>query len=262
MNSGSVERVSFFDGQGEAIMTGGYSSRNLIGPDLSSVLFGTDNSFGVPFEIMLKIKNKEEVNTRYIGVTYTDNNDKWMQLSKEDRETSLFFNMFDKLPTKYTDRSNGFTQVKLEFHNSIQGDVRAEIFKLKEKAGLKYDFVHMTDAINGRSHVNLFYKNLKGNQGGIELDRLTSYVIKMGGSVSAPNREEYNKISPYLFERLAGRHGLKQMQGLKELYDPNNILNRDALFNLTKIRSMGPIEHIRKENKQLNFLLNKFGAGI
>jgi hypothetical protein len=37
------------------------------------------------------------------------------------------------------------------------------------------------------------------------------------------------------------------------------VLNRDKMFNITKYRQMGRVEKLMRENKQVNFILNKFG---
>lgn len=60
---------------------------------------------------------------------------------------------------------------------------------------------------------------------------------------------------------MAGRAGYNLMVQLKEAYDPNNVLNKDLMFHLTKYRQMGRLQKLQKENKQVNFLLNKFGMG-
>mmetsp|Transcript_6797 Transcript_6797/g.11439 ORF Transcript_6797/g.11439 Transcript_6797/m.11439 type:complete len:123 (-) Transcript_6797:803-1171(-) len=55
----SIERISFFTGKAEAIQSGGYnckgSSFNQFGIDLSQNLFGTNNYFGIPFEVVVNL---------------------------------------------------------------------------------------------------------------------------------------------------------------------------------------------------------------
>lgn len=41
----------------------------------------------------------------------------------------------------------------------------------------------------------------------LDLDILTSQVVTYGGSITAKDRHTLNAISPYLFERMAGRAG-------------------------------------------------------
>ena len=61
-NSGMFERIHFFTGDGSAIKAGGYdinSSPSVsFGCDLSHVLYGTNNHFGVPYEVVLNIVEK------------------------------------------------------------------------------------------------------------------------------------------------------------------------------------------------------------
>ena len=57
--SNSIERMTFFSGTGEAIQTGGYQTSNLFGANLDKPLYGTHNSFGIPFEIVLKVKESK-----------------------------------------------------------------------------------------------------------------------------------------------------------------------------------------------------------
>ena len=72
-----------------------------------------------------------------------------------------------------------------------------------------------------------------------QLDIITSAVITRGGSVSGQNRQELDKISPFLFERMVGRAGYDLIVALKEVYDPNNVLNKDHMVHLTKYRQTG-----------------------
>ena len=48
--------MSFVAGSGDLVQAGGYSTNeNLVGPDLSQTLYGTHNTFGIPFEVVLKL---------------------------------------------------------------------------------------------------------------------------------------------------------------------------------------------------------------
>ena len=61
----SLERMSFFTGKGEAIQSGGYNlgSRpaHQFGIDLSHLLFGTNHNLGIPYEMVLNVKPRHEV---------------------------------------------------------------------------------------------------------------------------------------------------------------------------------------------------------
>ena len=63
--------MSFFTGKGEAIQSGGYNlgSRpaHQFGIDLSHLLFGTNHNLGIPYEMILNVKPRHEVeNQRYL----------------------------------------------------------------------------------------------------------------------------------------------------------------------------------------------------
>lgn len=62
--NGGIERMNFVSGTGEPIQSGGYSvsgnSSNQLGIDLSKVLFGTRNNFGIPFEAVLNLENVDQ----------------------------------------------------------------------------------------------------------------------------------------------------------------------------------------------------------
>ena len=71
-DSGGVQRVSFFDGSGESIQSGGYSSsaRTQFGIDSSDVLFGTNHNLGIPYELVLQAQPRHEIeNQKYIYYT-------------------------------------------------------------------------------------------------------------------------------------------------------------------------------------------------
>ena len=59
---GGVERVSFFSGKAEAIQAGGYNTSQEFGLDLKSCLFGTNGSFGIPYEVVLNLDSLKEKN--------------------------------------------------------------------------------------------------------------------------------------------------------------------------------------------------------
>ena len=74
---GGVERLSFFSGKAEAIQAGGYNTSQEFGLDLKTCLFGTNNSFGIPYEVVLNLdalKNREQSLSSKISVEYTSRN--------------------------------------------------------------------------------------------------------------------------------------------------------------------------------------------
>ena len=67
-DSGGVQRVSFFDGSGESIQAGGYSSpaRTQFGLNTSNAIFGTNHNLGIPFEVVLQVQPRHEAeNQKY-----------------------------------------------------------------------------------------------------------------------------------------------------------------------------------------------------
>ena len=56
--------MNFVSGTGEPIQSGGYSvsgnSSNQLGIDLSKILFGTRNNFGIPFEAVLNLESLDK----------------------------------------------------------------------------------------------------------------------------------------------------------------------------------------------------------
>ena len=61
------------------------------------------------------------------------------------------------------------------------------------------------------------------------MDKFTSSVIKRGGTFKT-SRNVLDSISPYLAKRITGEGSLDLQQSIKELFDPNDILNRSSLF--------------------------------
>lgn len=59
--SDSIVRMTFFTGKGEAIQSGGYQTPNLFGTSLDKPLYGTHNSFGIPLEVVLRVKESNKV---------------------------------------------------------------------------------------------------------------------------------------------------------------------------------------------------------
>jgi hypothetical protein len=62
------------------------------------------------------------------------------------------------------------------------------------------------------------------------LDKLTSSVIKRGGTLRATNRTTLDSISPYLAKRILGDGAVELHHAFKELFDPNDIMVRNQSF--------------------------------
>ena len=95
-----------------------------------------------------------------------------------------------------------------------------------------------------------------------DLDSVTSMVVAGGGTVSADDRRTLSMVNPLLQERMAGRGGHALQVQIHKAFDPLNVLHRDEMFPTSKYRNMTWLERMRQENKQVNFILNKFGKGI
>ena len=88
-------------------------------------------------------------------------------------------------------------------------------------------------------------------------------MVTYGGSVKAKQRQVLDEISPFLFERMAGRAGYQLQLAIKKCFDPKNVLHKDKMFPIAKkYDKMGIFEKLQRENKQFNFYMNKFGMGI
>lgn len=93
----------------------------------------------------------------------------------------------------------------------------------------------------------------------LELDKMTSTVIMLGGTIQPSNRAALDQISPYLAKRILGEFNLPLQERVKETFDPNLVLMGDShLFRLQEQRSKSIIQKARENNKQVNFYLNKY----
>lgn len=65
----------------------------------------------------------------------------------------------------------------------------------------------------------------------LELDRVTSQVIKKGGTLKG-SRKALFMISPYLDKRIIGNYNMKVHNQMKQLFDPRDVLNPSSFFYL------------------------------
>ena len=259
--SNTVERMTFFTGTGEAIQSGGYQAPNMFGTSLDKPLFGTLNSFGIPTDLVLRVNKKQTKcsdQMQPIQITEFDGKKEQVTTFKPDQIHSKFnfYQHIARIPAVWNSRL-----LHMVVPESRLPEIRRELDSIKGRDfGLQYSMIR--DGQSGLAYFDLAYQDTHDGQGAQAMDMLTSQVIFHGGSVSAASKHDLDVISPYLFERMAGRAGHKLMQDTKELYDPKNILNRDNLFDLTRYKQMNWLQHKRNENKHFNFYLNKFGWGI
>ncbi len=111
--------------------------------------------------------------------------------------------------------------------DSMLGDVISLYHAGLAEAGLEYViFGHIG---NNHLHVNILPNSLEEYERGKQLYlEWAQEVIKMGGTVSAEHGIGKLKI-PFL-RKMYGDEGIRQMQKVKALFDPDNILNRGNLF--------------------------------
>jgi hypothetical protein len=88
------------------------------------------------------------------------------------------------------------------------------------------------------------------------LDKVTSEVIKIGGTVNA-SRKVLTMISPYLDKRILGNYNMKVHNGLKTTYDPRDVLNPSSFFYLREKQDKSPIRRMMDKNKQINYILSR-----
>jgi D-lactate dehydrogenase (cytochrome) len=60
--------------------------------------------------------------------------------------------------------------------------------------------------------------------------RWAEKVVGMGGTVSAEHGT--GKIKTALLRQMYGEEGIREMKKLKEVFDPNHLLNRGNLFDI------------------------------
>lgn len=82
---------------------------------------------------------------------------------------------------------------------------------------------------NNHVHVNIIPRNMDDYSKGKQLyNSWAEKVIKMGGTVSAEHG--IGKLKTSLLSIMMGKEGIKEMKALKNLFDPENRLNRGNLF--------------------------------
>ncbi len=64
-------------------------------------------------------------------------------------------------------------------------------------------------------------------------------------------------ISPYLDKRIIGNYNMKIHNGLKQLYDPKDVLNPSSFFYLREKYEKSIIQKMKDKNKQVNYLLSR-----
>jgi FAD/FMN-containing dehydrogenase len=70
-------------------------------------------------------------------------------------------------------------------------------------------------------------------------DKVTSQIIKHGGVLKARRRDLLDNISPFLVDRMAGHAALKAMEGIKEVFDPKDVLCSNQMFKIRQSKDKG-----------------------
>lgn len=68
-----------------------------------------------------------------------------------------------------------------------------------------------------------------------------------------------DRISPYLAKRVLGEHNLPLQIQIKQIFDPNAVLEGDGqIFYPKADRAKSFVQKLREKNKQINYYLSKF----
>lgn len=87
----------------------------------------------------------------------------------------------------------------------------------------------------------------------VELDRMTSQVIKKGGTLKGSRKVLY-MISPFLDKRIIGNYNMKVHNQMKQLFDPKDVLNPSSIFYLREKYSKSQLQKIRDKSKGINYI--------
>ena len=98
--------------------------------------------------------------------------------------------------------------------------------------------------------------NSKSEEQLVYLDRLTSQVIKKGGTLKGSRKVLY-LISPFLDKRIIGNYNMKIHNNIKQLFDPRDVLNPSAFFYIREKQEKSPLQRMKDRSKGLNYLLSK-----
>ena len=64
------------------------------------------------------------------------------------------------------------------------------------------------------------------------MDNVTSRAIRFGGSIETDSRASLDAISPFLAKRITGEYNLPLQEHIKKLFDPNDCLASNRMFNV------------------------------
>jgi len=104
-------------------------------------------------------------------------------------------------------------------------------------------------------HVKLCF-NSADEQHRVLLDRVTSEAVRIGGTVKA-SRKTLTTISPFLDKRVLGNYNMKVHNGLKQTFDPRDVLNPSSIFYLREKQEKSAFQRLMDKNKQVNYMFSK-----
>lgn len=85
-------------------------------------------------------------------------------------------------------------------------------------------------------YITLYY-DCESDEELLEMDKLTSSVIRYGGTLRPCCRPLMDKISPFLAKRITGEGSLPLQEQLKTLFDPNDVLLSGQMFPIRENQS-------------------------
>ena len=91
----------------------------------------------------------------------------------------------------------------------------------------------------------------------LELDRLTSQVIKKGGTLKGSRKVLY-MISPFLDKRIIGNYNMKVHNQMKQLFDPKDVLNPSSFFYIREKYEKSVIQKMKDKSKGINYMLSRW----
>jgi D-lactate dehydrogenase (cytochrome) len=106
-----------------------------------------------------------------------------------------------------------------------------EVMDLYNKALKEHtlEFVIFGHIGNNHVHVNILPNSMAEYNKGKELyTTWAEKVVKMGGTVSAEHG--IGKLKIVMLKKMMGENGIQEMKNLKNLFDPENRLNKGNLF--------------------------------
>jgi D-lactate dehydrogenase (cytochrome) len=190
---------------------------------------------GVWFEQEITDGNEDTFFEEWISLInefHGDEESAWFAVTEDDKRRIQEFRHSISAKINEFIAKNNFK--KLGTDVAVPDDKFEELYfysqKLVEAKGL--DFVIYGHAGNSHIHLNMLPKNGEEYNTGVTLYReICKKAIELGGTVSAEHG--IGKLKTDYFILMYGRETINKMIGLKRILDPNMILGRGNIFNIT-----------------------------